>query len=195
MTTSGERLARLAPASLTEAQRRVYDEVAGGRRAQGPQLFRLVDGDGALEGPFNAFLLQPNLGAALQAVGSAVRFETSLSGRARELAILVVSAHWDSAFEWHAHEAVGRHVGLTDEDLAAVREQRWDAFRDAEGAVVRTTHLLVRDGDLDDDAYALAVQRLGEPGLFEILTLVGYYATLALQLRVFRVAAPTGGTA
>jgi 4-carboxymuconolactone decarboxylase len=195
MSRPGERLARLAPAGLTEAQRQVYDEVAGGRRAQGPQLFRLVDDDGALEGPFNAFLLQPSLGAALQAVGAAVRFETSLSGRARELAILVVSAHWESAFEWHAHEAVGRHLGLTDEDLAAVREQRWDAFRGDEGVVVRTTHRLVRDGDLDDDAYASAVQELGEPGLFELLTLVGYYATLALQLRVFRVSAPTGPTA
>ena len=28
--------------------------------------------------------------------------------------------------------------------------------------------------------------------MFELLTLVGYYATLALQLRVFRVPAPDG---
>jgi len=31
---------------------------------------------------------------------------------------------------------------------------------------------------------------MGAVGLFELLTLVGYYATLALQLRVFRVPAP-----
>jgi 4-carboxymuconolactone decarboxylase len=31
---------------------------------------------------------------------------------------------------------------------------------------------------------------MGAAGLFELLTLVGYYATLALQLRVFRVPAP-----
>jgi 4-carboxymuconolactone decarboxylase len=29
------------------------------------------------------------------------------------------------------------------------------------------------------------VKALGERGLFELTTLVGYYATLALQLRVF----------
>jgi 4-carboxymuconolactone decarboxylase len=33
---------------------------------------------------------------------------------------------------------------------------------------------------------------VGTAGLFELLTLVGYYATLALQLRVFRVPAPEG---
>ena len=37
-----------------------------------------------------------------------------------------------------------------------------------------------------------AVGCIGPAGLFELLTLVGYYATLALQLRVFRVPAPEG---
>ena len=47
-------------------------------------------------------------------------------------------------------------------------------------------------GDLDDAEYREAVDHLGTAGLFELLTLVGYYATLALQLRVFRVPAPDG---
>jgi 4-carboxymuconolactone decarboxylase len=49
---------------------------------------------------------------------------------------------------------------------------------------------LVRAGDLDDAQYAGAVAQLGEAGVFELTTLVGYYATLALQLRVFRVGLP-----
>ncbi len=187
MDGTAPRLAKLAPESLGSEQREVYDAIAGGRRAQGPQLFRLVDDDGGLEGPFNAFLLQPRLGGALQAVGSAVRYETSLSDRAREIAILVVSQRWDSAFEWYAHEAVGRQVGITEAELAALREQRYEAFTGVEQVVARTTHLLTVDGDLDDAAYAEAVAALGLPGLFELLTLVGYYAALALQLRVFRV--------
>lgn len=184
------RLAKLTPGSLGADQRAVYDAIAGGRRAQGPQLFRLVDADGGLEGPFNAFLLQPRLGGALQAVGSAVRYETSLTDRAREIAILVVAAHWDSAFEWYAHEAVGRHVGLTDDELAALREQRFDLLPARERVVARTAALLLSHADLDDAAYDEAAAALGLDGLFELLTLVGYYAALALQMRVFRVALP-----
>jgi len=184
------RLAKLAPESLDADQRAVYDAIAGGRRAQGPQVFRLIDDDGRLEGPFNAFLLQPRLGGALQAVGSAVRYETSLSDRAREIAILVVSDAWESDFERYAHEAVGRQVGLTEDELTALREQRYDALPAEEHVVARTTALLVTPGDLDDAAYGEAVDALGLAGLFELLTLVGYYATLALQLRVFRVPAP-----
>ena len=102
-----------------------------------------------------------------------------------------MSVHWDSAFEWYAHEAVGRHVGLTDAELADLKEQRYDALPADEALVAETTRLLAADGDLDDRGYAEAIAGLGEDGLFELLTLVGYYATLALQLRVFRVAAPT----
>ena len=190
MTAS--RLAKLAPDSLDAEQRAVHAAVAGGRRAQGTQLFRLVDDQGRLEGPFNAFLLQPRIGGALQALGEAIRYETALSDRAREIAILVVARHWDSEFEVYAHEAVARHVGLSGAELVALGDQRWEAFDQAERVVALTTHLLAAEGDLDDGSYAEAVAVLGLPGLFELLTLVGYYATLALQLRVFRVAAPEG---
>ena len=58
--------------------------------------------------------------------------------------------------------------------------------------VARTVAALLTRGDLDDAEYREAVGHLGTTGLFELLTLVGYYAMLALQLRVFRVPAPDG---
>ena len=187
---STPRIPKLAPSTLDAGQRALYDAIAGGRRAQGPQLFRLTDADGCLEGPFNAFLLQPRLGSALQALGSAVRYETGLDDRSREIAILVVAARWRSAFEWHAHEAVARAAGLTDAELTAILEEQPDALAGREAVVARTAAALAARGDLDDAEYREATATLGSDGLFELLTLVGYYATLALQLRVFRVPAP-----
>ena len=188
--TSGARLPKFEPPALDAEQRSLYDAIAGGRRAQGPQLFRLADADGRLEGPFNAFLLQPRLGSALQALGASVRYDTGLDDRCREIAILVVAAHWRSDFEWYAHEAVGRAAGLGDAELAALREGRHAELAGRESVVARTAAALVTRGDLDDAEYGEAVGHLGPAGLFELLTLVGYYATLALQLRVFRVPAP-----
>lgn len=190
MTGQQARLEKLSPASLDADQRAVYDAIAGGRRAQGPRLFRLTDDEGRLEGPFNAFLLQPRLGGPLQALGAAVRYETALSDRAREIAILAVSVHADSDFEWYAHEAVGKHIGLSDDELSALRERRWSAFEGTERTVAVSAYTLAAEGDLGDAEYAEAVDALGREGLFELLTLVGYYATLALQLRVFRVGVP-----
>ena len=188
--TSGARLPKLAPAALDDEQRALYDAITGGRRAQGPQLFGLADPQGRLAGPFNAFLLQPRLGSALQALGSCIRYDTGLGDRCREIAILVVAAHWRSDFEWYAHEAVARSVGLTDAELAAVRDGSHAALAGSEALVARTVAALLTRGDLEDTEYREAVEHFGPAGLFELLTLVGYYATLALQLRVFRVPAP-----
>jgi 4-carboxymuconolactone decarboxylase len=185
------RIPKLPPEELDDAQRAVYDSIAGGRRAQGPQLFRLVDERGGLEGPFNALLLQPRLGHALQALGAAVRYETSLPARAREIAILVVAAGCDSTFEWYAHEPIARHAGLTDAQLADLRAGRFDDLpTEHERTVAATAQALVARGDLDDAEYRRAEDVLGRSALFELLTLVGYYAAMAMQMRVFRVAAP-----
>ena len=190
--TSGARIGKLEPSGLDDEQRSLYDAIAGGRRAQGRQLFRLVDDDGRLEGPFNAFLLQPRLGSALQALGASVRYDTGLDDRCREIAILAVAAHWHSDFEWYAHEAVARSAGLDDAELAAVRDGCDAVLTGREAVVARTAAALAARGDLDDAEYLEAVEVVGSAGLFELLTLVGYYATLALQLRVFRVPAPDG---
>jgi len=101
---------------------------------------------------------------ALQALGAAVRYQTTFSDRAREIAILVVAAYRESDFEWYAHEAVGRHAGLTDAELDALRDHDYDGLvAHDERAVARATHRLLETGDLDDDAFAEAVDALGLP--------------------------------
>jgi 4-carboxymuconolactone decarboxylase len=105
----------------------------------------------------------------------------------REAAILLVATAWDSAFERMAHEAVGRAAGLTDEDLAALRRGEVPASADTgERAALELTRALLR-GDVTDDEWSRCAPVVGDRAVFELTTLVGYYATLALQLRVFRV--------
>jgi 4-carboxymuconolactone decarboxylase len=186
-----ERLPRLHPPFDNENRQRLYATITSGPRGGSQQPFALVDDVGALAGPFNAMLLQPDLGTALQALGTAIRYQGALPARIRELAILVVAGHWSSAFEQQAHEAAGRRAGLSEAELAAVRAGAEPDLADpGERAAVAMTQTLVRAGDLDDEEYARAVAQLGEAGVFELTTLVGYYATLALQLRVFRVGGP-----
>jgi 4-carboxymuconolactone decarboxylase len=189
-----ERLPRLHPPFDNEDQQRLYATITSGPRGGSQQPFALVDDVGALVGPFNAMLLQPGLGVALQELGAALRYQGTLPARIRELAILVVAGHWSSTFEQHAHETAGRRAGLSDAELAAVRAGTQPDLADpAERAAVAAAQTLVRAGDLDDAEYAEAVAQLGEAGVFELTTLVGYYATLALQLRVFRVGLPPQG--
>jgi hypothetical protein len=119
-------------------------------------------------------------------VGAAVRYRSSLSDRVREMAVLLVAAHWGSAFERESHEAIARSLGFEDDELAAIRMLDVSAYSGDQRAVGEAVIALL-GGDLSDEAWDAASTVLGVDGVFELTALVGYYATLALQLRVFRV--------
>jgi 4-carboxymuconolactone decarboxylase len=186
------RLAVLSFEEMTTEQRELYRDILGGPRGQGPRAIQLSSGAGGLAGPFNAMLYAPPVGHALQELGVAIRFRTQLAPRVREMAILVVAQAWDSAYERTSHEPIGREAGLTEAEIEALRAGADPGFTDKEEqvaySVVRALAGLDADtADLDDEQYDTAVAALGEPALVELSTLVGYYATLALQLRIFRV--------
>jgi 4-carboxymuconolactone decarboxylase len=187
------RLPLLRPDLLNEAQREVYDAIVGGPRAEPPTVFRFTDDRGRLLGPFNAMLYSPAVGRPLQELGAALRFRTSVTRRERELATLVVAAHWRSDYEWYAHERIGRQAGLTEKELTALRIGRdpvLSALR--ERIVYEVARSMAADQDLGDALYNEAVATLGRPALVELVTLVSYYGALALQLRVFRTTVPKG---
>ncbi|MBB5080041.1 carboxymuconolactone decarboxylase family protein [Nonomuraea endophytica] len=173
------RLTPSRPDRLDPDARAVYDKITSG-----PRGASVTGADGALIGPFNAMLLSPPVGDALQELGAAIRYGSRLTGRCRELATLVVANHCDSAFERQAHERLARDLGFTEEQLASLRAGAQPSLDDEEEATVhRIARALVTRGDLDEEEYSL----LAPPVLFELTTLVGYYRTLALQMRVFRV--------
>jgi len=187
------RLPWFGPDELDPDRRAVYDAIAGGPRAAGPQVFRLTDERGRLEGPFNAMLVSPAVGMALQELGAAMRYRTALSDRGREIAVLALAALRRSDFEWYAHERVGRRAGVTDQELADLRAGRVPAtLSPAERTLLDVSRALAVDGDLDDQAYAAAEEVLGRESLVELVLLVGYYDLLALTLRVFRTPLPAG---
>ncbi len=182
------RLAVLSSDQMTAEQLDLYREILGGPRGQGPRAIALSSGAGGLAGPFNAMLYAPPVGHALQELGAAIRFRTQLAPRVREMAILVVAQAWDSAYERDLHEPIGREAGLTEPEIEALRAGQDPKFADEQESVAYSvTRALTGPADLDDQQYAAAIAALGEEGLVELSTLVGYYATLALQLRIFRV--------
>jgi 4-carboxymuconolactone decarboxylase len=182
------RLAALSSDTMTPEQVGLYREILSGPRGQGPRAVQLDTGAGGLAGPFNAMLYAPEVGHALQELGAAIRFRAELSPRIREMAILVVAQAWDSAYERDSHEPIGREAGLSDPEIEALRAGSDPAFTDEQEQVAyQVIRSLTGPADLDDQQYDRAVSALGERALVELSTLVGYYATLALQLRIFRV--------
>ena len=184
------RLAALSSDEMTPEQVGLYREILSGPRGQGPRAVLLDTGAGGLAGPFNAMLYAPEVGHALQELGAAIRFRTELPPRIREMGILVVAQAWDSAYERSSHEPIAREAGLTEPEIEALRAGADPGFADEQERVAyQVVRALVGPADLDDQQYDVAARTLGQQALVELSTLVGYYATLALQLRIFRVGA------
>lgn len=185
----GRSTVRLAPiilASMDHAQQALYRVMVEGPRGQDAD-FPLTAPDGSLLGPFNAFLLSPGVGMALQQVGIAVRMASAITPREREIVILTVASHWNSEFERTTHERIARELGLTEAQLSAIRRGRapvLDSVREQACAHLSLA-LVKRGGRITQEEWESWVESVGRDGIFELSTVAGYYATLALQLRIF----------
>ncbi len=188
MGSGGGRLVGLGREELDQEQMRLYDLITGGPRAGDQGASPIVDGKGRLAGPFGPMLLSPAIGEPLQELGAAIRYRSTLSPRLREGAILMVAAKEVSGFEWSAHHALARAAGLTEAELAEIEAGGIPAGSTGEEhALFEMALQLVHGGDMDDSRYQELAAATSEKALFELCTLVGYYQTLALVMRLFSI--------
>jgi 4-carboxymuconolactone decarboxylase len=185
------RLSYVDPARLSPEQKELYDSIASGPRAA--KRASLVDSEGHLTGPFNAFLHLPAVGKHWSAIGEALRFRTTLDRRLFELAILVIAVHWRSGHEWAAHARLAREAGIDESIIAALRDGETPVLdKPDEQAVYAFVHELVTGRRVGPATYGLAMGLLGEAQLVELANAVGYYLALAAMLNAFDVHPPKG---
>jgi alkylhydroperoxidase family enzyme len=188
------RLDQLLPDQLDADQREFYDFVCARARAAqeaNPDGPRMVDDRGRLQGPLNALLHHPAIGRAEHELLGRLRADSALSPRVSEIVILTVAASQRSGYEWAAHSTLAQGVGITDDQLAGFAAGQRVRFDDvAEDVAMELATALVGPGDVDDELYGRAHEALGDAGLVDAVTLVGFYQLLALEMRVFRVEAP-----
>jgi alkylhydroperoxidase family enzyme len=176
---------------MTPEQLEIYAKFTSGDRVGSKSAFSLVDPEGGLIGPPRAWLLSPPLAHIFEQAGGAMRFALQLSDRAREIALLLHAFERDCAFEIHAHRMAGQAAGLTEDEIEGLAVRTPPALHtDEERAVFHTTIALLDHRRLNDDEYAGAVAALGERGLFELVSLIGHYDLVAMQLTVFGLEPP-----
>jgi 4-carboxymuconolactone decarboxylase len=184
------RLRALTRSQLSDEQGALWDAVVDGRGAavQSPA--------GGLIGPFNAFVHVPEIGRRLLSLGGHLRFGTSIERRLTEVAICTVGAHWQSEFEFWAHAPMAIEHGVDAAAVDALREGRQPDFeRDDERVAHDIATQLLNDRRVDDATYSAGEDLLGEAGLVELVTLIGYYCLISMTLNLFEVALPEGQAA
>lgn len=174
------RLAPPAPETLSDAQRRVHDQIASGPR-------------GEVRGPLAIWLHRPELAQWAQGLGAYCRYGSSLEPRLSELAILTMARLWSSEYEWWSHKPPALAAGLDPQLIEALRKGETPQFADRDAALV---HQVVRDltetralsQSLHDEALAV----LGRDRLVDLVGLCGYYTLISMTINAFEVGLPEG---
>jgi 4-carboxymuconolactone decarboxylase len=157
---------------------------------------RVVNAEGGLAGPFNAWLHAQEVGERVADLGAVVRFGGSLDHRLAELAIITVGARWKAEFEWWAHSQLAEEQGIAVAAIDAIsRGESYPFEAEDERVVHEVATQLTRDGRLAEDTYQEAAELLGTAGVVELVTLCGYYTLVAFTVNAFAVSLPPGVTA
>jgi len=164
---------------MTDAQKRVYDEIEASR--------------GGVRGPFGPLLRSPELADRWQRLGEYVRYKTSLPARLNEFAILITARFWGSKYEWYAHKPLAIKGGLAEsvtEDLA--QNRRPTNMKADEELVYDFCTVLHRQHFVDDALFQRAMETLGERGVIDLVAVSGFYVAVSMVLNVAEIPIPPG---
>jgi len=176
----GPRFKKLAESELDPAQLKVYRELMAGPR-------------GGVRGPFNALLRSPVLVDRVQKLGEFLRFESSLSARLNEFAILITARHWNAQYEWFAHYPHALKGGLKPEVAADLAQGKRPAnMQDDEAIVYDFCKELHESKSVSDATYDVALKKFGERGVVDLIGVSGYYTLVSMVLNVDRQPLPEG---
>ena len=178
--TSPPRFRELPKDGMTDAQKRVYDAIAGGPR-------------GSVRGPFAVLLRSPELADRAQKLGEHLRFNSTLPPRLNEFAILINARFWGSKYEWYAHRPLALKGGLAESIADDVANGRRPAgMKDDEALVFDFCSVLHRQHFVDEAPFQRAVSTLGEQGVVDLIGVSGYYTLVSMVLNVAEVPLPAG---
>jgi alkylhydroperoxidase family enzyme len=111
-----------------------------------------------------------------------------------ELVILRVADNCDCEYEWRHHERLGPAAGLTDAQVAAIRDRDGGPFDDRQRLLLRAADELHEHRVISDDLWAQLSEQLDDVELIELCMLVGHYEMLAMTLNSLRVQPDTFGS-
>lgn len=144
----------------------------------------VVESRGEMIRPFEVLLHTPAAAQPVAELGAQLRYHSVLSDHDRELVIITAAVVHGCAFEWDSHIELARAAGVRDEVAAHLRGGAEVELTEVEDLLIGFVRELVADGSVSDERYVQAVEHLGEEGVVQLTTTIGYYTLLAYVMGV-----------
>src|ERR1700686_4619810 len=169
------RLPFIPPAELSPEQKLLYDDMKAGIAAK-YSTFKTMRPDGAILGPWSAWLHDPDLGHALWGATKGMTRFRHLPEMVRQIVILAGGARFGAAYEIYAHGTVALANGMSTERLATMAAGRGPAdLLSEEGIGLDTATGLLGRVSLAPPISERALAVFGGEGSRDSLYLVGHY--------------------
>jgi 4-carboxymuconolactone decarboxylase len=174
------RVPELRQDSMTEAQRKVAQEIVSGPH-------------GRIVGPYHAWLSSPELASRARNLSEHIRFKSSVPKRLQELGILITGRYWKAEFEYYAHAKLAKQAGLDEAVISAIAKKQRPSFKNPDEETVYNLCMeMYETRRIGDKTYAQALQLLGLPALVELIATIGYYSMVSMTLNAFQIPLPAG---
>ncbi len=121
-------------------------------------------------------------------LSNALFTQITLSAKLRELAILRTAKDCHSVYEWTQHVPAAKHVGVTEEQIAAVENwQSAQCFNDVERLVLQFTDEVNANVKASRETLEALKQHLSPGEIIELLIIIGHWRQTASILETTEV--------
>lgn len=171
---SGFRLPLLKREDLDEVSQRRFDRALSGQNIAG------------LQGPTGIMLYSPKCSEAQGTMTRYLRYESNISPRVREVALLIVARCMDQQFEWTAHEPEAVKVGVPRETIDAIKfDAPLTSIDLTDALVIELGRAIWRGHKVSSELFARAKAAFGPQQLVEIVLMMGSHVATAGLLTTF----------
>ncbi len=145
---------------------------------------RAMFGDDALN-IFATMARHPKLLKRWLVFGNHILAKSTLTPRDRELLILRTGWNCRAPYEWGQHVAIGRTVGLTDDDITRIAEGPDAAgWAPNDALLLRAADELHTDQNVTNSTYHALAAHYSEQQLLDLVFTVGQYHLVSMALNV-----------
>ncbi len=142
---------------------------------------------------FKTLSNHPDLMRRWLVFGNHILGKSSLSARAREILILRIGYLCRAEYEWGQHVLIARDIGMTDEDIRAIKigadAENWSQ---SEALLLRATDELHQDAHISDSTWQGLEQHFSRQQLMDLVFTVGQYNLVSMALNSFGVQPDAG---
>ena len=177
--TGQERMGPIPKEQVTEQQAKALAEFVAAR--------------GQPTGPWLVLMRSPEVMSRARALSDYLRYESILPGWLREFVILLTARQWSQSYEWNAHYKLAVDEGLSAEIAKAIADgRRPEGMVEEEAILYDFCTELQRNQSVSDTTYARTLERFGEQGIVETVSIMGYYTMISMVLNTARTPLPAG---